>query len=61
MNYEVVFEHNFGQETYGEIILKENGKYQVYVTPQYGGYFESIGKEYNTLEDAKVFLFAEFT
>lgn len=60
-NEVVVFEKNFGQETEGEVRLNlDTKKYQVYITPPYGGYFDDIGGEHDTLEDAKVFLFAEF-
>jgi hypothetical protein len=56
-NVNIVFEHSFGEETYGKIEYnKITQKYQCYETPQYGGDFYKIGEEFNDLTEAKLFL-----
>jgi len=51
-----VYEYDFGNETYGEVRLNENNKYQCYETPQFGGEFMKVGKEFENLENAISFL-----
>jgi hypothetical protein len=54
---EIVFEHFFGEETYGKIEYNKNTqKYQCYETPQYGGEYRKIGETFDDLTDAKLFL-----
>jgi len=38
----IVFEHNFGNDTLGKVVY-ENGKYQCYETPLFGGEFMKVG------------------
>ena len=53
----IVFEKSFGEETFGKIEHNKNtDKYQCYETPQYGGDFYKIGKDFDNLIDAKSFL-----
>jgi hypothetical protein len=53
----IVFEHSFGEETYGKIEYNTNTqKYQCYETPQYGGEYEKIGEGFDDLTNAKLFL-----
>ena len=47
----VVYEVDFGEETYGEVRLKD-GVYKCYVTPQYGGEFHQEKGEYYDLSEA---------
>ncbi len=56
-NVFIVFEYSFGEETYGKIEYNTNTqKYQCYETPQYGGEYEKIGKGFDDLTNAKLFL-----
>jgi len=55
MEEQVVYEVNYGEETYGEVRLK-NGAYRCFVTPQYGGYFEQIGDDFDNIEEAIKFI-----
>jgi len=41
-NGTTVFEHNFGNDTLGKVVY-ENGKYQCYETPLFGGEFMKVG------------------
>ena len=53
----IVFEHSFGEETYGKIEYnKSTKKYQCYETPQYGGDYQKTGEEFDDLTYAKTFL-----
>jgi len=51
----VVYKHNFGSETYGEV-RKENNLFQCYETPLYGGEFMKVGEPFKELEQAIEFL-----
>ena len=51
MEEQVVYEINFGEESHGEVRLI-NGNYSCFVTPQYGGYFEQVGEEYEDVQKA---------
>lgn len=51
----VVYQHNFGQETYSEI-REENNFFQCYETPLYGGEFNKVGEPFTELEKAKEYL-----
>ena len=52
MENKIVFEYDFGEETFGKIEHNPNtDKYECFETPQYGGDFYRIGDDY-----AKLFL-----
>jgi len=55
MEENIVFEYDFGFETYGKILL-ENESYQCYETPLFGGDFIKVGKLYRNLDEAILFL-----
>ena len=40
----VVYKYNFGQDTLGEIRENEDGFFQCYETPLYGGEFQKVGE-----------------
>ena len=55
MEENIVFEYDFGFETYGKILL-ENELYQCYETPLFGGNFMKVGEPYYNLNEAISFL-----
>ena len=57
MENKIVFEFDFGEETFGKIEYNPNTKkYQCFETPQYGGEFYKIGDDFIDFNDAKLFL-----
>lgn len=39
----VVYRHNFGNDTFGEVRENAYGHFQCYETPLYGGEFQKVG------------------
>lgn len=51
-----VYECYFGMETYGKIEILQNGKYQCFETPLFGGAWINVGDEFDNLKDAIIFI-----
>lgn len=52
----VVYEHDFGHETYGEVRQISEGIFQCYETPLYGGEWHEAGDIFTSKEAAIEFL-----
>jgi hypothetical protein len=55
MEEQVVYEKEYGEETYGEVRLRD-GIYRCYATSQFGGEFNQEGGEYDNIEEAIKFI-----
>ena len=47
----IVYEHSYGEESYGLVYELPDKTYAVYEIPQYGGY-EAWDRDFENLEDA---------
>lgn len=51
----IKYEHNYGGDTYGKVV-EEDGKFQCYATPVYGGEFQKEGNPFLSLDEAIIYL-----
>jgi hypothetical protein len=51
-----IYKHNFGHDTFGEVRKTEDGAFQCFETPLYGGDFQKVGDTFLNKEDAIQFL-----
>ena len=56
IDMEVVFKHDFGQETYGEVRKTSEGLYRCYETPLFGGEFHEASDLFTDKESAIEYL-----
>jgi hypothetical protein len=52
----VIHRHNFGHDTFGEVRETEDGLFQCYETPLYGGEFQKVGRIFLEKESAIEYL-----
>jgi hypothetical protein len=48
---DIVYEKNFGNDTFGKVVF-ENGNYQCYETPLFGGDYQKVGNPFYDIDDA---------